>query len=354
MVRITLFRPSDFAGVADRWRALEAEAAISFFQSWTWVGCLAEERFADPVLLSAEADGIAVALALLNRRWRWLARPVLFLGESGCAELDSVYVEHNGPLLRRGWEGLLSEVLAAALRAPEGGSRVVLSGVGEAALRAAGSSGRVRRLQTRGAPWIDLAALRREGRPFLASLSANTRWQLRRSAQSYAAAGPIVVRRAGGVAEAWDMLDALAVLHQASWRRRGQAGAFARPTFRRFHRALLERGLSRREVEVLCVAAGERVIGYLYNFRFRGRVLAYQSGFDYARASAHEKPGLTCHQAAIEAALEEGMEGYDFLAGEQRYKASLGGVAVPLHWFEVGPGTVINPSMLTKAPAHGR
>jgi CelD/BcsL family acetyltransferase involved in cellulose biosynthesis len=354
MVRITLSRPSDVAAVADRWRALEAAAAISFFQSWTWVGCLAEERFADPVLLSAEADGLAVALALLNRRRRWLAPPVLYLGESGRAELDSVFVEHNGPLLRRGWEGLLPEVLAAALRAPEGGSRVVLSGVGEAALRAAGIAGRVRRLQTRPAPWIDLTALRSEGRSYLASLSANTRAQLRRSAQSYAAAGPIVVRRAGDVAEAWEWLDALAALHQAGWRRRGQPGAFARPAFRRFHRALLERALPRGEAEMLCVAAGERVIGYLYNFRLGGRVLAYQSGFDYARASAHEKPGLTCHQAAIEAALEEGMQGYDFLAGEQRYKANLGGVAVPLYWFEVVPGTVINPSMLTTARAHGR
>jgi hypothetical protein len=48
------------------------------------------------------------------------------------------------------------------------------------------------------------------------------------------------------------------------------------------------------------------------------------------------------------------MQGYDFLAGEQRYKANLGGVAVPLHWFEMVAGSGISPSVVTKAPAHGR
>jgi len=333
MVRITLTKPSDLAAVADRWQSLEAEAELSFFQSWTWVGCLAEERFPDPVLLAAEEDGVLVALALFNRRRRLLSRPVLHLGESGAGALDSVFVEHNGPVLRRGREALLPDLLAAALRTPP--CRLVLSGVGEAVLRAVtAAGGTVRRLQTRPAPLLDLTALRRAGRPFLESLSANTRHQLRRSARSYAVAGPITIRRADGVEEACEMLDALAVLHQANWTRRGQSGAFARPEFRRFHRTLLARAVPRGEAEVLCIGAGSRVIGYLYNFRFRGRVMAYQSGFDYANAAAHEKPGLTCHQAAIEAALAEGMDGYDFLAGAQRYKTSLGGAEVPLHWLE--------------------
>jgi CelD/BcsL family acetyltransferase involved in cellulose biosynthesis len=136
------------------------------------------------------------------------------------------------------------------------------------------------------------------------------------------------------------MLDRLAVLHQAHWTRRGKPGAFAGPAFRRFHRALLARAVPRGEADLLCIAAGGREIGYLYNFRFRERVLAYQSGFDYATAGAHEKPGMTCHHAAIEAALAEGMDCYDFLAGAQRYKSSLAGAEVPLHWLEAVAGPV--------------
>ena len=356
MVQITLSRPSDLAGVAERWQSLEARAEPSFFQSWAWVGCLAEERFADPVLLSAEEDGRTVALALFNRSRRPFAPETLHLGESGAGVLDSVFVEHNGPLLERGREALLPELLRAAMHAPiaqatgapgqeAGGRRLVLSGVGAAQLRAAlaGHDGdRVCLLQTRPAPFVDLAALRRAGTGFLAGLSANTRYQLRRSARRYAGSGPLVVQRPAGLEEARAFLDGLAALHQATWRRRGLPGMFAAPAFLRFHRTLLARTLPRGELDLLRVAAGERVIGYLYNFRFRGRVLAYQSGFDYAGAGPHEKPGMTCHHLAIEACAAEGVERYDFLAGADRYKLSLASGSVPLHWLEIAPRWSVN------------
>jgi CelD/BcsL family acetyltransferase involved in cellulose biosynthesis len=88
------------------------------------------------------------------------------------------------------------------------------------------------------------------------------------------------------------------------------------------------------EVDLLRITAGSSTVGYLYNFIHRGRVYAYQSGFDYAGAGAHEKPGLTCHRLAIEHYLSEGMDSYDFLAGEDRYKASLANTSTDLHWVE--------------------
>ena len=346
MVRITLSEPSDLAAVADRWQALEARAEPSFFQSWAWVGCLAEERFADPVLLSAEADGRTVALALFNRRRRWLAPETLHLGESGAGALDCVFVEHNGPLLERGREDLLPALLRAALQAPAGVTerparrRLVLSGIGEAQLRAAlagAGGGHVCLVQTRPAPLVDLAGLRRSGAGFLHGLSANTRYQLRRSARRYGGSGALAIQRPATLEQAWAFLDGLAALHQATWQRRGLPGMFAAPAFLRFHRTLLARTLPRGELDLLRVTAGERVVGYLYNFRFRGRVLAYQSGFDYAGAEPHEKPGMTCHHLAIEAALAEGVACYDFLAGADRYKLSLASGSVPLHWLEIAP-----------------
>jgi hypothetical protein len=37
------------------------------------------------------------------------------------------------------------------------------------------------------------------------------------------------------------------------------------------------------------------------------------------------------------------MDGYDFLAGEQRYKSSLAGAAVRLHWLVAVPGAGPGP-----------
>lgn len=330
MVRITLSRPADFASLGVRWQALQGAAAGSFFQSWSWVGCEAERRFADPVLLEAKDGDRTVALALLNRERRRFGPDRLWLGESGVAALDDVFVEHNGPLIAREWRDRL---LGPCLRAL---GSVVLSGVDDAVLGVArGLPGAVlQRQASRPAPYVDLAAVRAAGF-YLDGLSANARYQIRRSARRCAADGPLVLRRAETVAEAHGFLDALAVLHQARWTGRGRPGAFANPDFLRFHRTLIARALP--EIDLLRVTAGERVVGYLYNFRFGGVVSAYQSGFDYAGADPHRKPGLTCHHLAIEAALRDGLERYDFLAGGDRYKISMAHTVTMLHWIELVP-----------------
>jgi CelD/BcsL family acetyltransferase involved in cellulose biosynthesis len=328
-VRISLAAVPDVDALETEWRALEARADASFFQSWTWVGCLAKARFPAPVLLRAARGGETLALALCNRR-----RGALWLGESGDPAWDAVYVEHNGPLLARGAEALLPAVVRALLGFSWSGQRLRLAGVDAAQLSAARAAGAVRLLRRNPAPWVDFAAL--GGGEFLAALSANTRYQVRRSDRAYAAAGPVEVQRAATLPEAQAFLDALAALHQATWTARQKPGAFANPAFVRFHRALLARALPRGEAELLRIAAGGRAIGYLYNFRHRGRVLAYQSGFDYA-AGAHRKPGLTCHRAAIEFFRGDGAAAYDFLAGGDRYKTSFSNATTELFWLEVAP-----------------
>ena len=50
---VTLSPVADWAALGERWRELESRADVSFFQTWTWIGCLAPERYDDPVLLEA-------------------------------------------------------------------------------------------------------------------------------------------------------------------------------------------------------------------------------------------------------------------------------------------------------------
>lgn len=343
MTSIALTPVTDFAALGERWRALEAQADCSFFQGWTWTGCLAEERFPDPVLLEARQDGETVALALFNRH-RHL-RQTLWLGETGDAVRDAPFIEYNGMLIAR-WASptLHAACLRAARRHPIGAvrawlpRRLVLGGVDDATLDAARAAGPVAIQRSAQAPSIDLARLRGTENDFLDGLSANTRYQLRRSDRAYAALGALAARRAESVAEARGWLDELATLHQAIWRTRGHPGAFAHPFFSRFHHALIDRGMPRGEIDLLRVTAGTQVVGLLYNFRYRGRALAYQGGVDYAGAGRHQKPGLTCHLQAIRFATAAGLDRYDLLAGEDRYKRSLAGDATRLHWLEIGAG----------------
>src|SRR3954463_10457304 len=103
MVSYTLSQPrldpEGLAALETRWRSSARSAGASFFQDWTWVGCLAAKRFPDPVLLEAVDGDRLIGLALFNRRVSRWRGDALYLHESDDPVLNSIYTEHNGPLL---------------------------------------------------------------------------------------------------------------------------------------------------------------------------------------------------------------------------------------------------------------
>ena len=333
MTKVVVSGVSDFAVLGERWRDLEQRAACSFFQTWTWMGALAVERFSAPVLVEATDNGRTVALALFNRLPYRFGLPLLFLGEAGQAALDSPYIEENGVLTEAGRE---AELTIACVRAAARRHDLVLSGLGEvAAACVTATCGQSLVTLDRPSPFVDLAAMRRTKAGYLSQRSANTRQQIHRSDRFYG--GCIDVEAADTETAALRMLDQLAVLHQQSWTARGKPGSFANPFFMRFHHALIGTAWARGEVSLLRISGGGTDIGYLYNFCFRGRMMAYQSGFNYIAGETRAKPGLTCHHAAIRHAFDRGLDAYDFLAGNDRYKRSLADRDYRQIWMQSGP-----------------
>ena len=322
-----------------RWRELRGARRLSFFQSWTWtavwrLSAIQTHSARDPRRCRRQGSGfVEPAPVLPELSCLWLAR--------AAPEVRQHLDQHMGLLAGGPPARPHNACLRAARTAPIAGAqplvarRLMLSGIPDTGVYGRCRIGRPARLQPGSALYRPGSGARQRCR-LSGKLSANTRQQLRRSDRAYAAIGPLALRRAESVAEAHQFLDALASLHQARWNERGRSGAFAGPFFRRFHRALIERGLPRGEIDLLRIAAGQQVIGYLYNFRYRGHALAYQSGFDYLHADKHQKPGLTCHHAAIRQYLADGIDRYDFLAGDDRYKRSLSTGMAVLHWLEIG------------------
>ena len=83
-------------------------------------------------------------------------------------------------------------------------------------------------------------------------------------------------------------------------------------------------------------------VGYLYNFRYRDRIYAYQSGLRYEE-DPRLKPGLLCHALAIDrAAADPTLRIYDFLAGDSRFKRSFANAMEPLDsWVVAAPRPLI-------------
>jgi CelD/BcsL family acetyltransferase involved in cellulose biosynthesis len=187
--------------------------------------------------------------------------------------------------------------------------------------------------EQRPAPYVDLTSLGADG--YLVTLSRQTRAQLRRSQRTYEEAfGPLSLDGAQSREQAHAYFEAMVPLHGASWRARGQVGAFASTRTQRFHRLLIDRLWPTGGVDVLRLRAGERTLGYLYGFVLRGKVYAYQSGF-VMEANPHLKPGMLSHVWAIGHYAGRGLLEYDFLAGDMRYKRSLAKRERTLAWYTV-------------------
>ncbi len=134
--------------------------------------------------------------------------------------------------------------------------------------------------------------------------------------------GPLRLKVAQSMDETIGMFGKMKKLHQYSWTRRGQSGAFLSEFACKFHDHLIRLAGPQGEIQMVEASAGGTSFGYLYNFVMDGVVYNYQSGFLYESDSRY-KPGLVTHALAIQHNVDDGNQIYDLLMGDQRFKRSL-------------------------------
>ncbi len=113
--------------------------------------------------------------------------------------------------------------------------------------------------------------------------------------------------------------EILIKLHQGRWQRRGMPGAFASPLFRAFHREIAAKLLAEGRATLTWLELDGSPLAAEYRLHGDGVMYAYQSGIDPDRLQI--KPGELANMAAIKNAIERGQQGYDFLRGDEQYKA---------------------------------
>jgi CelD/BcsL family acetyltransferase involved in cellulose biosynthesis len=331
------------AALGDKWRELERRSSCSFFQSWTWVGTLLSclpssvELYLLDVVDGDRVIGLAVFGARTLVRRRFVRSRALLLHETGSKEMDHMTIEYNSILAESGKERMVVHAAVKCIKSAHlAWDELVVSGVDARAFEAWNSAvretnWRVVFRQESSCHFVDLEAVRKGGEDYLALLSSNTRQQVRRSIKAYEASGKLSMSVASTSDAALEYLHGLQKLHNAHWQSRGRDGAFPSEFTRRFHERLVREAAARAEVQLLRVTAGSETVGYLYNFVRDGHVYFYQSGFKYAEDSKL-RPGLVCHYLAVVHSLAAGHRIYDFLAGPQRYKQSLGTGNVEMYW----------------------
>lgn len=331
-----------------QWLQLEAQAEGSFFTSWSWIGCWLQGLgpAMKPMLLRATRDGQVVGLALLvhrrHRRLKVFPASSLTLHATGKLDEDAITIEHNGLLTHH----VDSERIAAAmyrhlLNGAAGWDDIGLPGLpARPDLGAPLASDLVLRERTKNFYLVDLDAVRRRDGDYVGVLSSNTRNQIRRSIKVYEKLGPLQLTEAKDTRSALDFLAGLKVLHERRWAALGKAGAFSNRTFESFHSRMIDAAFPCGAVQLLRVQAGPHVVGYLYNFVYRGRVHFYQSGFDYDLVPNNGRPGIVTHTLSVCHNAQLGHQFYDFMAGDTQYKRSLSTHEETMVWITVHRNTL--------------
>lgn len=321
------------------WRSLEAQADVSFFTSWTWIGSWLATLPADaqPRLLQVRADGDIAGLALLgqrkSRRHGFVHSRGLHVNASGDPVADAIAIEYNSFLVKRHDTDRLQRAMLNHLVAQElDWDELYLPGMSTLPPDVMQTPGTHFKTEVKPAFLVDLAQVREKNGDYPAALSQQSRYQIRKSEKAFAKLGPIALAEAATLEEALEYLAALKNLHQPYWIARGEPGAFASDFSNRFHQHLITHAFPRKEVQLLRVTVGEQTLGYLYNFIHRGHVYNYQTGIDYDMLKGSVSPGLVCHAKAVAHCALAGLDIYDFMAGEQRYKRSMSTHSSELQW----------------------
>lgn len=321
--------------LAVSWSDLETRSDCPFFLTWDWIGTwLSTTPGLSPLLLTVRDCSHVVGLAVFQparQRRRFRNARSLLLHRTGDPATDIITIEYNDVLTDRLYRDRIMRSVLPFLESTKLPTQKfgdwdeihVAMATEEIAQRARDANLMTLEMAHKPSWFVDLEAVRRSGKSYIETLSGNTRHQIRRALRLYQEQGPVTARAAGSTEEAMGFFEEFGKLHQATWTSRGQPGGFSNPYFVAFHRALLNRCIPRGTAELVRVAAGDNVIGQVYNFVHDGHVYAYQTGFAYSD-DAKLKPGLVSHCLCIERHLTGGAQVYDFMAGDNRYKSNLG------------------------------
>lgn len=112
--------------------------------------------------------------------------------------------------------------------------------------------------------------------------------------------------------------DALLRLHRSRWAARGLLGVLGDEAVQRFHREAVRSLLARDVLRLYALRVGDRIGAVFYGFTHGKRAYYYVGGFDpaFERLSV----GMLIVGHAIEEAICDDAEEFDFLRGREAYK----------------------------------
>lgn len=157
---------------------------------------------------------------------------------------------------------------------------------------------------------------------YLAQISKSHRKKIRRLEKDLLASGKVSFHVVEHPAQLPSAFDAFAELHQMRWNSRGQRGCFGSPRFSGFLADVTPRLFSTGQLRLAWLESGGKPVAADYALVGDRVWYGYQGGLD--PAYLHLEPGRLGFIATLRSAIEERVVAYDFLRGNEPYKAHFG------------------------------
>mgnify|MGYP001627741820 FL=1 len=320
----------EIARLRDDWLDLEGRASPSVFLSWQWLGHWLHVYRPQVRVLRVEESSRLVGLGLLvenvERRHGIVKSRCLRLHQTGQHLLDQIWIEYNGFLAEHGKEEIVASACLNYLCSsmPDWDEFIIGAIEADEAERFAKITGLHKHLRWEAPCYgVDLSELRLTGRHYLETLSRNTRHQINRSHRLYQEYGDVRLVRPDSVDEALALFDRIGPRHLERWGSGRDQSGFANPDFVRFHRDLIRFQWPDGGVDLVSLMVGDEEVASFYNLVFNQVVYFYLGGME-VKCDNRLKPGLLGHSLCIEDYRHHGFHYYDFMGGDERYKANLG------------------------------
>jgi CelD/BcsL family acetyltransferase involved in cellulose biosynthesis len=338
-MRIQCIRTSDEVAdtgvLADAWNCLAADVP---FQSWDWLEAWwrvygesndRNDGAAELAIVAVRDDaGQLVGLApWYFESSAWHGRVLRFLGTNG------VCSDYLGVLSAPGCEAEVADALAVWLTEHARGEwdLIELDSVDPenqpVCHLAAQMKSRGHMINLRPGPNCWQVPLPADWETYLAGLSPSHRKQVRRRQRRMFETGHAKLVTAKTESDRLAGMERLIELHQSRQVGLGHPGSFACDRFRTFHEDVTRRFLQRGRLRLQWLELNGRPVAAEYGLAGAKVVFSYQGGFD--PAASDESPGHLITQGAIKLAIEQGFSGFDFLRGDEPYKAHWRAIARP-------------------------
>jgi hypothetical protein len=168
---------------------------------------------------------------------------------------------------------------------------------------------------------------------YVAEASQNLRRHLRRLERDYLNTDRVVLHRVKQLDELSEAMDIFIDLHQRRRKSLGQAGCFSSARFLAFCRSVVPDLLRKGQLQLDWLDLDGKPAAFEFQLVGNGVLYQYQSGLD--PAALQNQPGKLINVAVLREAINSGFRVFDFLRGDEPYKAHFGAQPRPSVKFRV-------------------